>query len=175
MAISKEKKKQVVDEVSNFLENSKLTVYAQYEGLSVKDIQSLRQLSLENSTHIRVVKNRLFKVALAKNDKFKEVERNIFSGQLLYAFNSEDEVAPAKDLVEFARKYSALKPVGGFDISGISYDEVQITNLAKLPSKDDLRAQLTGTVAAPISGFVNVLVGNISGLINVLKAKSQLI
>jgi len=53
------------------------------------------------------------------------------------------------------------------------FDESQVKQLATLPSKDELRGQLVGTINAPVSGFVNVLAGNLRGLVQVLNARTQ--
>ncbi len=172
MALSKAKKAEVVDEVASLLNSSKLTVIAKYAGTSVKSMQQLRQAAQADGTQIRIVKNRLVKRALASNDRFKAVNSSLLTGQLLYAFNSEDEVAPAQSLANFAKSQPQIEFVGGINADGqvLSDDEVKV--LASLPSKDQLRAQLAGTIAAPISSFVNVLSGNVRGVLNILSARA---
>src|SRR5487761_1317760 len=103
MALSKDKKAEVLEQVAELLNDSKLTVMAQYAGTSVKSMQQLRAQSQESGTTVRVVKNRLFKKALEGNDKFKDIDLNLLSGQLLFAFNAHDEVAPAQNLAAFAK------------------------------------------------------------------------
>src|SRR5579863_3579057 len=109
MALTKEKKNEVVDEVAALLADSKLTVMAKYSGTSVKSMQSLRRSAKDNGTTIKVVKNRLFKKALEQDERFKNLDFSQITGQLLYAFNAEDEVAPAKDLAEFAKAEPQLE------------------------------------------------------------------
>lgn len=173
MALSKDKKNEVVSEVTSLLSNSKLTVIAKYGGTSVSSMQALRHQAKESGTQIKVVKNRLFKLALAAEPKFKDVTTGDLTGQLLYAFNSEDEVAPAQSLAAFAKTESQIQFVGGLSEDGSFIDAVDIAALANLASKDSLRAQLAGTIAAPLSGFVNVMAGNVRGVLNVLNARSE--
>lgn len=173
MALSKEKKDAVVSDLVEYLSSSKVTVMATYTGLSVKESQELRNLARENSTTILVVKNRLVKVAMSKVESLKEVDTSSLEGQLLYAFNNEDEVAPAQLLADFAKKHPAIELKGAFDKAGNLMSEDQVKHLASLPSKEQLRAQLVGTIAAPLGGLVNVLSGNIRGLVNVLNAREQ--
>lgn len=173
MAISREKKEAAVADISNLLSSSKMTVFASYEGLTVAEAQQLRREASQSGTTVRVVKNRLFKVALATQEPFKEMDSTAFTGQLLYAFNDADEVMPVKTLTEFSKQHPALKPVGAFNASGQMFDEEQVKRLAELPSKDELRGQLVGTINAPVSGFVNVLAGNLRGLVQVLNARQQ--
>lgn len=175
MAISREKKQQIVSDVASLLDKSKLTVFAHYTGLTVKEAQELRRLAKEQATEIRVFKNRLVRVTMSQNDRFKSTDTTALTGQLLYAFNPEDEVLPAKVLANFAKNHTALKPIGAFDAEGNVLNEATLKHLADLPHKDQLRAQVVGTIAAPLSGLVNVLSGNIRSVINVLHARTKTI
>lgn len=170
MAISRSKKQDIVSTVSSELENSKVVVYAKYQGLGVKDMQELRRTARETGTTVLVAKNRLVRLALSKNDALKNADTSSLKGQLLYAFNPDDEVAPAQVLHTFAKTHPAIKLHGAIDDQGSVMDEAQVTQLANLPSKDQLRGQLVGTIAAPLSGFINVLSGNMRGLVTVLNA-----
>ncbi len=173
MALQRSKKEEQVAEISELFKNSKLTVLANYSGLGVKQMQELRKNAKENQTKLKVVKNRLVMKAMDQIDTYKDTDRSIFKEQLLFAFNSDDEVAPAQVLAGFAKKNKDLEFVGAVTAEGeiLSVDEVKY--LAGLPSKDQLRGQLVGTLSAPLSGFVNVLSGNIRGFVNVLSARAE--
>lgn len=173
MALNKEKKTEVVSEVSELLASSKLTVIAKYDGTSVKSMQDLRRNSAEGGTKIKVVKNRLFKLALENDKRFSDVKIADLTGQLLYAFNDKDEVAPAQSLANFAKTEPQIAFVAGLTAEGQLLMPEDVKALASLPSKDQLRAQLIGTIAAPLSGFANVLAGNVRGVLNVLNARSE--
>jgi len=173
MAISREKKTAVVSDIADLFISSKLTVYAQISGLTVADAQALRRAATTDHTVVRVVKNRLVKIAMKSDERFQQTDVSGLSGQLLYAFNADDEIASAKTLADFAKTHDSLKLVGGFDAEGHRLSEQEVTKLAALPSKDSLRAQLIGTLYAPVSGFVRVMSGNIGGLLNVLKAHQE--
>lgn len=173
MALSKEKKAEVVSEVSELINSSKMTVFAKYSGTTVKSMQQLRSQSKETGTVVKVVKNRLFKQALAQSGKFESLDLGELNGQLIYAFNSKDEVAPAQSLAAFAKQEPQIEFVGGLNADGQLLSAEDIKALASLPSKDQLRAQLVGTIGAPISGFVNVLAGNVRGVLNVLNARVE--
>ncbi len=173
MALSKEKKAEVVSEVKELLDGSKMTVFAKYSGTTVKSMQQLRSSSKQTGTVVKVVKNRLFKQALAQSGKFEGLDLGDINGQLLYAFNSDDEVAPAQSLANFAKTETQIEFVGGLNADGQLISAEDIKALASLPSKDQLRAQLVGTIGAPISGFVNVLAGNVRGVLNVLNARAD--
>lgn len=173
MALTRQKKEQVVAEIGQLLADSKLTVVAKYQGTPVKAMQQLRRDAAREETTIRVVKNRLFKKALQSSNALKSVDMSPFVGQLLYAFNSGDEAAPARSLAEFAKTNPQIEFVAAITAQGQLLEAAMVKDLASLPSKDVLRAQLIGTIGAPVSGFVNVLSGNIRGLLNVLSARSE--
>jgi len=83
------------------------------------------------------------------------------------AFGYQDEVAPAKILNDFAKNNEHLKILGGI-LENKFIDKMSVISLAKLPSKQELLGQLVGTIAAPMSGMLNVLQGNLRGLVRVL-------
>jgi large subunit ribosomal protein L10 len=173
MALSKDRKTEVVAEVSDLLQRSKLTVFAKYSGTAVKDMQQLRRYARSNGTTVTIVKNRLFKIALGGDERFKDIDSSGINGQLMYAFNAEDELAPAQALADFAKQQPQIEFVGGLNADGELLSAEDIKVLASLPSKQQLRAQLVGTVAAPLSGFVNIMSGNIRGVLNVLGARAE--
>jgi large subunit ribosomal protein L10 len=96
MALTKDKKSEVVSEVSELLDSSKMTVITQYQGTPVKALQDLRWQARENGTKVKVVKNRLVKKALEQSESLKGIDASALEGMLLYAFNADDEVAPAQ-------------------------------------------------------------------------------
>jgi large subunit ribosomal protein L10 len=173
MALTKQGKKEVIDEVAELLGSSKLTVVAKYQGTTVKALQGLRREAKDNGTKVKVVKNRLVIQALQANEGLKSADTSELTGMLLYAFNAEDEVAPAQVLASFAKKYPTLQFVGGITSDGQFIGSDDVKALASLPSKDQLRGILVGTIAAPLSGFVNVLSGNVRGVLNVLNARAE--
>lgn len=74
MALSRPQKEAVVAQLGDLLKNSKMTVFATYKGLSVNDMQDLRKAASENNTTVRVIKNRLFKLAASQNSALKGVQ-----------------------------------------------------------------------------------------------------
>jgi large subunit ribosomal protein L10 len=175
MALTKDEKNAIVSDVTGLLESSKLTVVATYTGTTVKALQQLRRTSRENGTQVRVVKNRLVIKALGQVDTLKGADTAALTGQLLYAFNADDEVAPAQTLAKFAKDNPNLAFVGAITADGnfIGADDVKV--LAALPSKDQLRGQLVGTLAAPLTGFMRVLNGNLTGFLYALEARADAI
>lgn len=175
MALTKEKKHAVVKEVADLLSSSRLTVIATYQGTPVKAMQALRASGQQNGTVVKVVKNRLVTQALKTNDMFKDTDTSALTGMLLYAFNATDEAAPAQVLATFAKTQPSLQFVGAIGSDGAFISAADVEAIASLPSKDQLRGMLVGTLAAPLSGFVNVMAGNVRGVLNVLNARAELI
>ena len=172
MAISKDKKQQLVADLSTLLSDAKMTVYAQYQGLSVADLQDLRKMARENGVKIKIVKNRLVKVALGEVAVYKNTDSTDLEGQLLYAISSEDEVAPAQVLDKFAKDHQALDLKGAFSGEGNNLSENEVKSLAKLPSKQQLIAEVVAQLLSPITDSISGLSSGISGILSGLEAKA---
>ena len=173
MALTKAKKQEVIDEITQLLSSSKMTVVAAYQGTGVKQIQSLRKNAKENGTVIKVVKNRLVVQALKASDAHKDADTSALTNMLLYAFNSSDEVAPAQSLDQFAKKNPTIKFVGGFSADGKFMTAEEVSALAKLPSKVELIAGIINTLNSPVNNVMSGLKGNLSGLLQALEAKAS--
>ncbi|MDB5186022.1 MAG: rplJ [Candidatus Saccharibacteria bacterium] len=173
MALSKDKKNEVVDEVAKLLADSRMTVVAAYQGTPVKALQALRRQAKENGTSVHVVKNRLVIKALQQNDTFKDVDTSALNGMLLYAFNSEDEVAPAKSLDNFAKKNPTIEFVGALTAEGKFIGKDDVKALASLPSKNELIAQVVATLISPVNDVMNGLSGNLHALLDGVEAKAS--
>jgi large subunit ribosomal protein L10 len=172
MALTKNEKDSVVAEVSQLLADSKMTVIAKYQGTTVKALQSLRKEAKANGTKVKVVKNRLVIKAIQATKSLKDVETTALEGMLLYAFNSVDEVAPAKSLNDFAKLNPSLEFVGAITAEGKFIDAASVKALAILPSKQQLIAGLINTLNAPVHGVMSSLNGNLHGLLQALEAKA---
>jgi large subunit ribosomal protein L10 len=173
MALLREKKNQIVDEVSRSLVDSKMTVIAEYKGTPVKALQELRREAKASNTTIKVMKNRLVVKAFSELPQFKDVDTTFLNGMLLYVFNNDDEVAGAQVIASFAKKQPTLQIVGAVTNTGEFINKQDANAIALLPSKDQLRGQLVGTISAPLTGFVGVLSGNLRSLFNVLNARAE--
>ena len=172
MAISRDKKNELVAEFTELLTNAKTTAFATYQGLTVAYIQVLRAQAREQGVVIKVVKNRLVRVVLTGIDAYKDVDSSSLTGQLLYAFSAEDEVASAKVLSEFAKKNDALVLAGGFSLESglLSADDVKA--LAALPSKSQLIAEVIAQLLSPVHDVTNALSGNLHALLDGVEAKA---
>jgi large subunit ribosomal protein L10 len=172
MALTKDKKNEVVGEVSELLSTSKMTVVASYKGLGVKSMQELRSQARSNGTKIKVVKNRLVVQAIKSTDKVKDVDVSALQGMLVYAFNSEDGAAAAQTLNGFAKTNQALQFVGAISDDGTFLSADEVTVLANLPTKDVLIGQLINQLLSPINDSVSAISGNLHALLDGVAAKA---
>jgi large subunit ribosomal protein L10 len=172
MALTKQQKNDLVAEVSELLSTSKMTVVAEYKGTTVKAMQALRREARNNGTKVKVVKNRLVIQAMKATDSLKDTNVDGLEGMLVYAFNAEDEVAPAQILAEFAKKNPTIQFVGAISSEGkfLSSDEVKA--LASLPGKNQLIAEVIATLLSPVHDVTNALSGNLHALLDGVEAKA---
>ena len=157
MAISKDKKNTLVADLTELLNNSKMVVYAKYEGLTVAELQELRKLARESDVKIKVVKNRLVKVAMKEIAAYKDTDASNLTGQLLYAMGSDEDFDAAKVLTKFAKTHAKMELVGGFNAEGTSLSTEEVKTLGNLPTKNELVAQVVDTLLSGINGIVSGL------------------
>lgn len=172
MAITRDKKNELVAEMSELLTQAKATVFASYDGLSVADVQKLRADARAEGVTIRVIKNRLVRVAMGEVEAYKNTDVSGLTGQLLYAISADDEVAPAKVLNNFAKSNDALKIVGGFSDLGALLSAAEVSSLASLPSKNQLIAEVIAQLLSPVHDVTNALQGNLHALLDGIEAKA---
>ncbi|MEA1937272.1 MAG: 50S ribosomal protein L10 [Patescibacteria group bacterium] len=168
MSITKEQKREIIDDLSGRFSKSKAIVFLGFQGLTAMDNISLRRKLRNEEVEYKVAKKTLLKKGL-EEAKFENSKELNLDGPVAVAIGYDDEVAPARLANEYAKENKKLKLLGGF-IEMKYLDAVEIKELALLPGKEQLRAQLVGTINAPVSGFVNVLAGSMRGLVNTLKA-----
>lgn len=172
MAITRDKKQALVAKIKDAFVDTKAVAFARYSGLSVANIQELRANAREMNVTLIVVKNRLVRVAMSESSDFKETDTSALEGQLIYAFSSEDEVAPSKVLDTFAKKHSALELAGGFSAEGAALADAEVKALASLPSKDQLIAEVVAQLLSPVHDTTNALSGNLHALLDGVEAKA---
>ena len=163
-------KEELVKSLAQKLKDSKAVVFSDFKGLAVKDMTVLRNELREKGIDFKVLKKTLISIAL--KDAGIEMDLKKMEGQIAVAVSQGDEVEAAKIIAKMAKVNENLKIAGGILGKKILSTE-EVMALSKLPSKDELLAKLVGTLNAPVSGFVNVLAGNLRGLVQVLKAVSE--
>jgi large subunit ribosomal protein L10 len=172
MALTKDKKHEVVAEVSQLLADSKMTVVAAYQGTPVKAMQALRRAGRDNGTTLKVVKNRLVIKAIQSTDGVKTADTSELNGMLLYAFNSQDEVAPAPVPAHCAKTQPTIQFIGAISAEGKFLGADEVKALATLPSKNELIAQVIATLNSPVNDVLSGLSGNLHALLDGIEAKA---
>ena len=166
MAKTRQQKEQAVKVLSEGIAASKAVVFANYQGLTVSQMDELRANCREENVTCIASKKTFVQYAL--KEAGLEVDTKTFDGGVA-AFFGNDEVAAPKVVATFAKKNEEVRIFGGV-LEGEYIAEAQVKALSSLPSKEQLLAKLVGTLNAPVSGFVNVLAGNMRGFVNVLNA-----
>ena len=173
MAITREAKEQAVEQLTTELGRIKLAVMTDYRGLSVPEIQELRTNLREQGISYRVTKNTLLRLAIAQSEVFKDLDPAAFTGPMALALGFDDEVAPAKAIYQYAKEHKALEIVGALAADGRLLQPAEVKQLAQLPSREQLIAQVVGTIAGPLNGLVGVMGSQVRSIINVLNALQE--
>ncbi len=160
-----EEKQKKVAEIYESLQKSMLVVFCDYRGLNVEEMTELRNQLRTPGVELKVLKNTMFRFALKQNGN-EDVAAQII-GPNAVLFSQEDPVAPVKVLFEFARTHKNLVVKGGI-LEGQLISAEKVKDLAELPPREVLIAQVLGTMQAPISAFVRVLNANLTGLVRAL-------
>ena len=163
-------KQQYVKELAEKFKKASAGVLVDYKGITVAQDTKLRAGLRAAGVDYSVKKNTLIRLAVreAGLEKLEEV----LTGSTAIALSDDDLVAPAKLLAKFAETNDKFKIKAGF-VEGNAIDAAQVKALASLPAKEVLIAQVLGGLNAPITGFANVLNGNIRGLVVALNAIAE--
>jgi len=168
MAKTKVQKQTAVKALSEKLAGAKFSIIFKHEGLQAAATHEVREKCRAQNVEVLATKKTLLRLAL-EDQGIKDANVKAFEGGLAIAISKDDEVAGAKVLKELSKKYEALQFRGGI-LEGKLLSLEEVTQLANIPSKMELLSKLVGSLKSPISGFVNVLQGNLRGLVCVLNA-----
>ena len=153
MSLNRSEKQAVIDEVNGLAAKAQTLVIAEYRGITVADMTKLRSQARSNGVSLSVLKNTLARRAVA-GSAF-EVVADQMTGPLIYGF-SVDAVAAAKVVSDFAKTNDKLVIRAGA-FAGKALDVNGVKQLANIPSKEVLLAQLLGLMQSPISRTARVL------------------
>lgn len=166
-----EQKKAFVAELAEKFKNASSGVLVDYKGITVESDTKLRAEMRKNDIEYSVIKNSLIRFA-AKQSGFDALE-SVLEGTTAIAISMTDPVAPAKIVSEFSKKEKKIYNIKAGFVDGKVIDADAVNALAELPSKETLIARMLAGMQSPITGFVNVLNGNIRGLACVLNAIAE--
>jgi large subunit ribosomal protein L10 len=166
----KSDKERLVAELTERLKNTETLIVADYRGLSVPEIDTLRTQLLEHGARFQIVKNTLTR--RAAEEAGAQALLTLLEGPTAIAFLEADgdPVAVAKALNDAARTTRVLTIRGGL-LEGATIGEDDVKNLATLPPADVLRAQLVGAVAGPLTTVVGLFTAPLRDLVNVIDAR----
>ena len=158
----------VVDEVRERFADCEAVLFTEYRGLDVTEMADLRGRLIDADCRYKIFKNTLVRRALTEDAP--DGVMDLLLGPTALAFCGKDPSAAAKALREFAAEHEALVIKGGI-LAGSLLSDAQVRELADLPSRDDLMAQMLGALAAPLgslASMMNNLIGEMSGLVQAL-------
>jgi large subunit ribosomal protein L10 len=153
LSLNRSEKEAVVNDVTGLAAKAQTLVLAEYRGISVADMTRLRSNARSNGVILTVLKNTLARRAVA--DTGFAVVSDQMTGPLIYGF-SEDAVAAARVVAEFAKTNDKLVIRGGA-YGGKALDANGVKQLASIPTKEVLLAQLLGLMQSPVTRTARVL------------------
>ncbi len=170
MAITKDRKAELVKSYSDLIQKSEGLILIEYSGLSMKGIDPLRRKVREASGELHVVKNTLAQLALTQAGR--AVPEAMFTQSTAIGFAFTDVPAVAKALTSAAKDSEFIK-VKGAVLGTQVLDPKQVAALAELPPMPVVRAQLLGLLSAPASRLTGVIASGVRQIVNVVKAYSD--
>ena len=171
MPKTKAQKAETITAVAERMDRMAGAVLADFTGVKINELEELRRTSRAEHCEYLVVKKTLFQRAAATRGT--PVDDASMTGSVSVLFGFADPVTPAKIAKQFAKAHPAMKILGGFireDAGVRALDGKAVAMLGDLPSRDELRARLVGSLVSPLRGMVGVLQGNLRNLVYVLQA-----
>jgi len=169
MALTKKQKTEVIEDIKEKLSKQKAIVFVDYTGLGVKDLLDLRTNLREKESVFKVSKKTLLKIAFKDLSSSLSKKIDELEGQIGLVFGFGDIISPAKITYNFAKENDNLKILGGV-FEGKFIEKEKVEELAQIPTREELLSRMVGSLSTPLSGLVNVLRGNIKGLLFTLSA-----
>lgn len=170
MAKTRSVKSELLDKYKEILKNKGGYFLVNSDKTDTSTISDLKMKLKEVDADYTVIKNTLFKVAL--QDTEQPLETQDLEGPTAIIYFDEDPTVPAKLIKEIQKEKEVLDAKGGV-YEGEFLSEQKVMQLAEIPSREVLLAQLVGTMNAPLTGFMNAITGNVKGLTVVLKGISE--
>lgn len=149
-----ELKQPVIAEISENIKDAQSVVLVDYRGLTVEQDTELRKQLREANVIYKVYKNTMMNFAFKDTD-FAQLADHL-EGPSAIAISKEDATAPARVIVNFAKKADKLEVKAGV-VEGTLYDADGIKELSKIPSREELLSKLLGSIQSPITNFARVI------------------
>ena len=159
-------KEEAVVKLQEKLDKAKALVFADYKGLTMKQLSELRDKLRDQGAEFSITKNTLLKRAL-ESTNYELPTTDSLEGPVATLFAYDDEISPIKTLVKGLKDAAIGKIKSGF-LGSEMLDEAKVNQLASLPTKDELRGKTVGVLVAPLQGMISVLNGNLRNLVYAL-------
>lgn len=173
MARSKSSKQAIIKELTERIGAARSLLFISLKGLKVKETESLRRELRKEAIDCMMAKKTLIRRSL-EGSGITQVDPKGYDGEVAVVCSYSDEVAPARVVATFGKKHEALHILGGImmqqGVPPFVMDTAGVKRLASLPSQQELRAKLVGSLASPLRGIVSVLQGNLRSFVYVLNA-----
>lgn len=170
MALSKQKKNEVIEQYKEWLKNSQSVILVEYTGATMKDMENIRAQIRDAGGEFHVVKNTLVKLALEASEY--PIPEGMLENSTAATFAFSDPAGTAKALSEASKGLEAIKVKGGY--MGFEFlDAAQVKSLADLPPLPVVRAQLLGVLQAPAGKLVRTVAEPARSLASVFRAYSE--
>lgn len=150
MAITKEKKGEILSKLDDIKQNSESIVFVNFNGLGVKDSTNMRKTLRESGVGYLVAKKTLMKRAF---EGAFEGEMPELDGEIAVAY-SADAIAPAQNIKEFAGKFKDKLAIAGGVFQGVYKNKEEMTDIASIPALPVLRGMFVNVINSPIQGLV---------------------
>lgn len=167
MAISRDRKEELVEQYVELLNQSRAVFLAEYSGVTVSQLEKLRSDVRNADGAFHVTKNSLFMLALERSGQ--TIPEELLLGQTAAGFALGELPTMAKTLVDFSDDVEMFSLKGGL-MDGTMLTPDAIEAMAKLPSLDELRAQIIGLINAPAQNVTSTVANGVRQLINVFNA-----
>lgn len=160
MALTKEKKKEIVDDLKKIIKGSPSIVFVNFHGLSVEDTTNLRRRLREEHIEYRVAKKTLIKRVLGEEKiegELPELEGEIALASLSAQAGDGDLITPARGVYAFQKDHPENVHIAGGIFEGRYMDQAAMTEIAMIPPMQVLRGMFVNIINSPIQGFASVL------------------
>jgi len=170
LALTKERKTQILEKYVAMLENARGMVVTEYRGMTVNQLAALRARLRENNASLVVTKNTLLKIALEQSGM--AVPDELLNGPVAIAIAYQDLPQTVKNVLEFADDSDVFVIKGGI-IGESVVDSPQLKTISELPPLETLRAEILGMMTMPMTQFLGLLDEPARGVVAVIKAGSE--
>ncbi len=168
MAISKDRKKEILASLEQKFGDAKSVFFTQYSGLSVQDVTKVRNALREEGAELVVAKKTLIKLAADKNG-VSEIPDDVMEGPIAAVFSYDEGLSGPQQIHSLAKDHEQLSLTGGI-MEGKAFGREKAVLYANTPTRSELYASLVGSLNAPISGFHGVLHGTMRQFVGTLQA-----